>query len=87
MAERNMKPVLSFLIEKWGKKECPMCGKGPWQVQDKVFQLSEYRMGQYVVGGPLIPVTPVTCTNCGYTVLVNSIICGIVERDAMAQGG
>lgn len=53
-----------------------MCGEGPWTVQDKVFQLTEFHDGSLVVGGPLVPVVPVTCTNCGYTVVVNAILSG-----------
>ena len=29
-----------------------------------------------VVGGPLIPLVPVTCNNCGYTIVVNAILAG-----------
>lgn len=86
MSNCNTKAVLPFLSEKWGNRSCPMCGVGPWQVQDKVFQLSEFRQGKLVLGGPLIPLIPVTCTNCGHTVLVNAIISGGIERDALNRG-
>ncbi len=56
-----------------------MCGKGPWNVQEKVFQLNEFHQGGFVVGGPLIPVIPVSCENCGHTVLVNAIIAGALD--------
>lgn len=53
-----------------------MCGNGPWSVQDRVYQLSEFHQGSMVVGGPLIPLVPVTCNNCGYTIVVNAILAG-----------
>jgi hypothetical protein len=56
-----------------------MCGKGPWNVQDSTFQLTEYNEGSFVVGGPVIPVVPVICGNCGHTVLVNAILSGVVK--------
>ncbi len=87
MANHDTKKVISFLSEKWGNRDCPMCGKGPWEVQDKAFQLSEFHQGNLVIGGPLIPVIPVTCTNCGNTVLVNAIISGAIDPEAKAQEG
>jgi hypothetical protein len=78
MANHDTNKVIHFLTEKWGNRDCPMCAKGPWEVQEKAFQLSEFHHGNLIVGGPLIPVIPVTCTNCGHTVLVNAIISGAI---------
>lgn len=74
MATHDENKMISYLTEKWGVIDCPMCRKGPLQIQDKVFQLNEYHQGNLVVGGPLVPVIPVTCINCGYTLLVNALI-------------
>jgi len=74
--------VIDFLSEKWGGKGCPMCGKGPWNVPDNTFQLMEFHSGNLVMGGPLIPVIPVSCGNCGNTVLVNAIIAGVVKPES-----
>lgn len=79
MAAIESKKVISFLSEKWGEKKCPMCNHDAWEVQDKVFQLSEFHQGNLVVGGPLVPVIPVTCTNCGNTILVNALIAGAID--------
>ena len=80
------KEIISFLKEKWGERACPMCGKGPWSVQDRVFQLTEFHQGNLVVGGPLIPVIPVSCGNCGHTVLVNAIISGAMPAELPPAG-
>ncbi len=85
MADPAPQKILAFLTEKWGDKDCQMCGKGPWQVQDKVFQLSQFHHGNLVVGGPLIPVIPVTCTSCGNTILVNAIISGAIDPGTEEQ--
>lgn len=55
-----------------------MCDAQNWAVQDHVFQLSVFSDGALMVGGPLIPVIPVACANCGNTILVNAIIAGAV---------
>jgi len=51
----------------------------------KIFQLSEFHEGNLVVGGLLIPVIPVTCTNCGHTVLVNALISGAIKPETTIQ--
>lgn len=59
-----------------------MCGVGDWNVQDSTYQLLEYNQGAMVIGGPVIPVIPVVCTNCGNTILINAIIAGVLKPEA-----
>ena len=62
-----------------------MCNHGNWSVQDTVFELRPFHGGSMVIGsGPLVPVIPVTCNNCGNTVLLNAIITGAIDRQ---EGG
>ena len=81
MAEFDSKKMIDFLSDKWKGRGCPMCGQGPWNAQNRTFQLTEFHQGNIVLGGPLVPVVPVTCENCGYTALVNAIIAGVVPRE------
>lgn len=81
MTIQSSEAALVFLQKKWGNKACPMCGTGQWAVQDNVYQLTEYHSGNVVLGGPIVPVIPVSCANCGNTVLVNAIIAGAVKPD------
>jgi hypothetical protein len=74
MAKFDTEQLLTHLRVKWANRPCPMCGQGPWQVQDSIFQLLEFSEGGLTIGGPVIPVIPVACTNCGNTVLVNAIV-------------
>lgn len=71
--------IKKVLVEKWGNKSCPMCNNNNWNIQDRCFQLMQYNKGSMVVGGPVIPIIPVTCTNCGNTVLVNAIVNKLIE--------
>ena len=84
IGSRELKPVNSdkmirFLTEKWKGRSCPLCGTGNWNVQDMVFQLTAFSEGNMILGGPLIPVIPVSCDNCGNTILVNAIVAGAVS--------
>ena len=56
-----------------------MCNSGGFSVQDQAFELRAFNDGNLIVGGPIIPVVPVVCTNCGNTILVNAIIAGAVK--------
>ena len=39
-----------------------------------------------VIGGSaLVPVVPITCGNCGNTVLINAIVAGLVNREGEAK--
>jgi len=78
----NSGKFVNHLKEKWKGKPCPICGAGNWNVSDSIFELREYNQGDLIVGGgPIIPVVPVTCDNCGNTVLVNAIKAGIIESN------
>lgn len=77
--ETEIAKIVSFLKEKWGGRICPLCQSGGWIVQDSCFQLMTYNSGGIVLGGPVIPVIPVTCNNCSNTVLINAILAGVVN--------
>ena len=80
MAKFDSAKLLSHLKVKWASRACPMCGSGPWSVQDSTFQLTEFNEGSMVIGGPVIPVVPVVCSNCGYTALVNALVSGAIRQ-------
>jgi hypothetical protein len=80
MTDVKSEQIIKHLTEKWKGRSCPMCGIGNWNVQEKVFELREYNGGNMVLGEnlPIVPVIPVTCDNCGNSVMVNAIVAGAV---------
>jgi hypothetical protein len=82
MSELKSEKMINHLKHKWQGRKCPMCNGGTWNVSDRVYELREYHGGKLVVGGsPIVPVVPVTCDNCGNTVLVNAIVSEAVEKE------
>lgn len=74
--------LLNHLREKWQGRPCPMCGVGNWNVSDSIFELREFNQGNLVMGGgPIFPVIPVTCDNCGNSVFINAIVSKLVEQN------
>jgi len=85
MAKYDAGVLISHLKKKWADRPCCQCGVANWQVQDAVFELRQFSEGSLVVGGPIIPVVPVTCANCGNTLLVNAIRAGIIDQPTEAE--
>lgn len=81
----NAANVIEHLKKKWHGRSCQMCGTGNWNVQGAVFELRQFFHGDMVLSGPIIPVVPVNCTNCGNTVLVNAIIAGAMPAQVVAK--
>jgi len=87
MTDSKSDTVIRHLTDKWKGRSCPMCGTGRWNVSDKVFEIREFHDGNLVLGsGPIVPIVPVTCDNCGNVVLVNAIVAGSVAAPKKEEG-
>lgn len=75
----NSQKVQQLINSKWKSKVCPMCHVNNWDGSEDVFQLMQFSKGGLSVGGPVVPVLPITCSSCGYTVLINAMVAGIVK--------
>jgi predicted nucleic-acid-binding Zn-ribbon protein len=60
-----------------------MCNGETWEVQGKVYQLTEFQetdLSKFFSGqnkeSTVVPVIPVFCKKCGYTALVSSVFSG-----------
>ena len=83
MEKMNGQQIIDFLNNKWHGARCPLCGEGKWNVTDKIFELREFNNGNFVLGGPngaITPVIPVTCANCGNTILINALVTGLLKE-------
>lgn len=77
----NIENVIKHLNLKWGNRPCPMCGSNMWNVSDKVYELREFHNGDLILGtGPIFPIIPVTCNNCGNSIMVNALMAGAIEK-------
>ena len=70
----------SWLNTRWkGHKQCPICHSNDWNLSPKPVEIREFSGGGLHVGGPVYPLVNITCNVCGYTLLFNAIIAGLVE--------
>jgi predicted nucleic-acid-binding Zn-ribbon protein len=79
MTPKESQAALAWLNERWTIKVCPFHGPTNWEVGEVMIQTLPYIGGGVSIGGPTYPLLVVTCSQCGYTVLVNAIKAGIVE--------
>src|SRR5437879_12622149 len=69
-----------WLREHWvGIQTCFVCGTSDWQIGD-ISEIRVFSGGALNLGGSLYPVFPVTCNNCGNTLLINAVIAGLMPR-------
>lgn len=84
MSNLNGEKLIKFINNKWRNQLCPMCGQRVWNVSDKIFEIREFNDGNMVIGGPdssIMPVIPITCNNCGNTILINALVAELVEKE------
>jgi hypothetical protein len=73
--------AIAWLQERWTIKICPFHGPTNWSIGDMIMTLP-FSGGGVNIGGPTYPLIPVICSQCGYTVLINAIVAGIVALPA-----
>lgn len=70
------------LNEKWSTKVCPMCGCNAWTYDDILCTpLTLGPNNSINLGGKIMPLVPVTCTNCGNTIFINALVAKAYEED------
>jgi predicted nucleic-acid-binding Zn-ribbon protein len=71
--EEQRRLILFLQGKKAVPEHCPNCNVRDWQVS--------YRIDVPVSGrsAELLPVIPVSCKNCGYTMFFNAVIAGIIR--------
>ena len=66
----------STLLELYGEETT-------WTEKEAFKKLREFNNGNFVLGGPnsaITPVIPVTCANCGNTIMINALAAGLLKE-------
>lgn len=74
--------ALRWVSQKWTNRTCPICGNTGWQIND-VMELRQYNHGNLIVGAgsSIVPVIPIMCLECGYTVMFNAIQAQVIDTN------
>lgn len=65
---------------KW-KNGCPMCGNRTWSPSAFAQIALSPRRDGIVLGGTILPSIAMTCTDCGFTALLNAISSGVANDE------
>ena len=80
MNDNDKSKPIKHLEDKWSSQNCQMCGHISWNIPSEAYEIREFHGGGLVFGPvPIVPVLPITCSNCGNTILVDSIVAGITN--------
>ena len=80
--------VREWVNARW-KGHCQCCGYNLWEGGRHLISLrieDPRQLGNLYIGGPMVPVVPITCKNCGNTVLVNALMMGVVAKPEAKDG-
>ncbi len=79
--KKQQEKAINYLNEKWHVKICQICQGTNWDIHPELYELRQFNGGNMVLGGPLIPMLVVECTNCGNTISINAMRAGIVNLE------
>jgi hypothetical protein len=85
LTPEQLNKAQAWLSAHWINSACPFHGLTTWEVGGVLAQAMAYVGGGLVVGGPVYPFLVVTCSHCGYSVLVNALKIGIVQPEQPVQ--
>ena len=75
----QLERALAWLNEKWTQKDCPFHGPTNWDLRAAPGEVATVDGSDLTPGAAVYPFLMATCTICGYTVLVNALIAGVVR--------
>ena len=83
LTPEQVERLLTALDQKWpDPKVCPVCKNTTWDTLDIVFELKSYSQGQESdEEETVMPLVPLTCKNCGNTILINVIAAGVIPAE------
>lgn len=82
-ARAQVEKALRWIEDNWvGQKECAICGNTGWFMGEAVGEMKQMSSrSKWIPGnGPSYPMIVLSCENCGYTLLFNAIVLGVMDR-------
>jgi hypothetical protein len=81
ITDDQSKKLIAWLEEKWqGEKKCPVCQHTNWTLNSLIYKLIPFDQGVFIAGGPVYPVVPVICNNCGNVMFFNALKTGLIDQ-------
>lgn len=79
-SQKNL--IQQRLYSVWkAERNCPICISSRFWCVKSVVEVRDFNEGNLPHGAAITPIVNVACANCGYTVLFNAILLGVVDPD------
>ena len=78
-----LEKALAWIEDNWvGKKECAICGNSGWLMGEVVGEMRHLNNSSRWMPnfGSSYPMIVLSCENCGYTLLFNAIVLGLMDQ-------
>jgi len=80
LSQEQLEVVRLWLEDQWTIRGCPFHGPTRWEIGDSLAQAPAFTGGNIVLPSPVYPVVVITCSICGYTVLINALKLNLIPR-------
>ena len=80
----RLEKALRWIEENWvGEKACAICGNTGWFMGEAIGEMRQINPGSRWLpnAGPAYPLIVLSCENCGYTLLFNAIVLGLMDGE------
>ena len=79
VAQEDIQKAIAWIDEHWtGQKACPICQNSRWGIADTVGEVQMMDFNGDLTGR-VCPLVILTCETCGYTLLLNAKVIGLIK--------
>lgn len=78
----KLEQALRWIEDNWvGEKSCAICGHSGWFIGETIGEMKQINPGSRWIpnSGSAYPLIVLSCENCGYTLLFNAMVLGIMD--------
>ena len=78
----KLEQALRWIEDNWvGQKACAICGNSGWFMGEAIGEMRQMNQGSRWIpnSAPAYPLIVLSCENCGYTLLFNAMVLGVMD--------
>lgn len=76
----SLDKLKKFINEKWNTKLCSLCSRNSWVFNGHFSLVLSDEVLKNDLEGKALPCVAAVCTNCGNTILINTLVAGLGSK-------